>query len=174
MRELVAGIYAANQELSILLRDRDCMQTLGPPCDRAALVKMQRRFTRLGVAVPPSYEELLRLYDGWKGFFAELDLLSGDDHEAAWVAEVARLSYDCLGKEDPFARMVPVGLIPGAVVRMVFLDPGAIDEAGEAEVAVYVELEEEARHPSFRAYLEWYLASLTDVIGFQKNGDPWP
>lgn len=173
MRALVGTIYAANQELSILLHDRDCPQRLGPALEPASLVEVQRRFTRLGVAVPPSYIELLRVCDGWKGFFAELDLLSGHDHAAAWVAEVARLSHDCLGPLDPFKRMVPVGLIPGAVVRMVFLDPGAVDEAGEASVVVYVELEEEARHPSVRAYLEWYSASLSEVIGYQKHGDPW-
>ena len=174
MRALVAAIYAANQELSILLRDRDCPQTLGPPCDQASLVRVQRRFTRLGVAVPQSYVEFLRVCDGWKGFFAELDLLSGHDQDAGWVAEVARLSHDCLGPDDPFARMVPVGLIPGAVVRMVFLDPGAVDEAGEANVVSYVELEEAARFPSFQAYLEWYSASLVEVIGHQKHGDPLP
>lgn len=174
MRDLVATIYAANQELSILLRDRDCPQALGLPLDQTSLVQVQRRFSRLGVAVPAPYVEFLRVCDGWKGFFADLDLLSGHDQAASWVGEVAALSRDCLGPGDPFLRMVPVGLVPGAVVRMVFLDPGAVDETGELEVVVYVELDETARYPSFRAYLEWYAASLATVIDHQTHGDPTP
>lgn len=175
MQSLVAAIGAAKQELSLLLFDRDSLQVLGQPCTITSLGSAQRRFSKLQRAMPPSYFEFLHISDGWLNFQGELHLLAGAEQNDPWVIEVAGLSRDALGSgRDPFATMVPLGLIRAGLSRMVFFDASKPDEAGELPVVIYMDLEEDSRHPSFRAYLEWYAAALATAIEIQKKGDPQP
>lgn len=169
--QLIAVIRAANEELELLLRDRDHSQRLGAPCDPAPLGRMQQYFGRKGAVIPPSYLELLVLHDGWKDFFGELSLVGATDLESAWVREVAQLSARHMGQDDPFQRGAPVALAPGSTSVMVMFDLDAVDR-GEAQVVVYYQREEGERYPSFRDYLAAHAERLSRLIDRQKHGDP--
>lgn len=169
--QLIAMIRAANEELEHLLRDRDPSQRLGAPCDSVPISRVQQYFGRKGAPIPLSYLEFLRLHDGWKAFFGELNLIGATDLESAWVREVAQLSARHMGQDDPFQRGAPLALAPDSTSVMVMFDLDAVHD-GEAEVVVYHQREEGERYPSFRDYLEAHAERLLRLIDRQKHGDP--
>ncbi len=170
--DLVATIHAANQELSILLRDRDCPQQLGPPGKPASIHRLHQVFGQRGIALPPSYAAFAVQHDGWHGFSGELSLLSTHDRQDPWVGEVGSVCREYLGPNGPFDRMIPLALVRVAVSRMALFDPAKVDDQGEAQVVVFGNLDEEARFDSFRSYLAAYADRLEQLIDEQKNGDP--
>lgn len=174
IKSLVDGIRSANQELSILLRDRDSPQELGPPCTRQQIARIGQVFGRLGARVPESFRSFLELHNGWSGFAGEAKILSVEDQDADWVRRIASRSHEFVGADSPFIRMVPILLTMDSVVQMVFLDPSSAESSSEVGIVAYEHLEEEARFASFEAYLEARLHILNLAIESQTNGDAPP
>ena len=171
--ELVEKIHAANQELSILQRDRDSVQRPGPPCTPEQLGRTRSLFQRFGVEPPATYLTFLQIHNGWMAFSGEANILAIEDHDAPWVQEIRNTYEQFHGPASPFNSMVPVVLTPGSVAQVVFIEPTiAVSEEYPVVVFDHLEEEEEDRFESFGEYFEQHLRALAMAIDAERFGDP--
>lgn len=161
-------ISAANQELSLLLRDRDSTQRRGPPATLRQLEALGRRLSRRGFPPLPSYFAFLRIQNGWEAFAGDAKILSVEDHAADWVRDALAVR----GGFEPAASipdlipflLAPVGSPTG------FLDPSITDD-GEPSVLLIDDRQMAHRLPTFLAFLKRHLAALKYATLCQREGD---
>jgi hypothetical protein len=163
-------LFAANQELCLLTRDRDATQELGPPSSPGQLDALARDFERRRIPFSPSYFAFLSVSNGWKDFVGESRILSTDDHAAAWIdAAIAR--REGLGSDEPLSHLVPVLLGSSPSSPAAFFDRSTSGFNSEPGIVAIDDRHGAMRLPSFLALLQNYLAFVELAVRQQREGD---
>ena len=169
IKKLIDELATAKNEYSLLTRDEESSQRLGPPATASEIAKLE---VHLG-SLPRSYRAFVELHNGWAGFSGGAKILSSEDYNDDWVRErVSDLgaAAEDAGAPDPFKSGQPILLGPSEQ-RFVVMGPPR-DGAEERELISYDLQEEMHRFPHFGAFLQHELGLLREMIRRQKEGNP--
>lgn len=169
IQQLLERLMAALRRLSELQYDDDDIGELGPPCTKEQIRLVTEDF---GMPLPPSYEAFLRLHNGWTDFMGEAPLLRVEDRHEAWYArrvQGIREHLASFGDPDFLAHGFLLAVHPD-VSSLLYIDRSRPTGNGEFET-VYHSLRdgEYSRHPSFAAFLEYWLASTEEQIAREEG-----
>jgi len=169
VKAAVERLRAANNEYNLLVFDEPHPQVLGPPSTPAQLAAVEKA---LGIPLPPSYREFLKLHDGWKDFSGGAMILSSDAFKQPWVGK--RLGQ----LRDHFREFFDEKTFDSAVIVMMGLDDQDLAyfdttkkrPDGELEVVDFSTVDGEVdRFADFAAYLEDRANVLTSLIEEEKG-----
>ncbi|HET9955570.1 MAG TPA: SMI1/KNR4 family protein [Polyangiaceae bacterium] len=133
----------------------------------ATLAQIEAAEARIGMRLPPSYREFLRLHDGFPRFFEGTHLLGtrslGDrSHDAFARAAFAGAESPAMAstpglastmrRRRGFERVIPFGVDPQATTLFAF-NPDVSRTGGECEVIAWIH-ELGVRRPDFASFLD--------------------
>jgi hypothetical protein len=169
IQSLVEKLKNAMQRLNVLRFDEDDPSELGLPCNETQISTVR---TDLGMPLPPSYEEFLRLHNGWTEFLGEAPLLSAEDRSSSWYfsrVQGIREHLNSFGDPDFLLNGFLI-LVHPDVSSLLYLDKGRPTAEGELEVVYYSLRDGEyERYPSFKGFLESWLLSLKKEIAEEES-----
>ncbi len=151
---IVKALAALNEEME------PGLQELGGPAAPDAIDALE---TAAGFALPPSYRAFLVHHDGWRGFWADLDLLSSSAADRAkYRANIAE-TLDAHCDIDPKEKIPAEALYIAAsrdAPSLIYLDPRSRRPDGELDVVRYDRDGEQSRHGSLVEMLEEQLETI--------------
>lgn len=168
--QLIVGEIVGLNDLFNAILNVPIVQVLGPPATVAQIDALE---VHLGVALPPSYRELLSICNGWVGFAAGVDLLSV---EQQMRGEHARYIHRWRGIQWEYGESVPVeaiifGIELGTNKARLF-DTATADASGEMQ-AIWWDDGELHRYANLIQMLEEYVERLVFMID-RKRGATTP
>jgi cell wall assembly regulator SMI1 len=165
MENVIARVVELNAtyEQLIELKPR---QHLGPPASDRQIAQLE---AYLAIQLPPSYRIFLSLHDGWRGFEANLSLLSIEEQMKGETADYIR-SW----KADQWAEGETL-LIEGVVIGIELytskawvLDTSHTDERGEMDVVNWHDFETQ-RDPDFLAMLNTKASYMEELVAEEQK-----
>jgi hypothetical protein len=168
IEELILHIFELNAtyEQLIGLKPR---QRLGPPAPEAAIAGFE---AWLGFSLPPSYRLFLAMHNGWKGFEANLSLLSIEEQKEGETADYVR-SW----KAEAWAEgqtLIVEGLVIGIELNTAkawVIDTSHRDDRGEMEVVNWHGFETQ-RDPDFLAMLRTKAKYMEELVAEKRGQIP--
>jgi hypothetical protein len=168
--EVVAQMATACVEYIKLAYDDAHDLKLGKPATAAQIAKVEQL---LGKPLPPSYRAFLELHNGWAQYDFKASLLSAEELESDWVKEVltekGKLFLEFTDK-NPLASGRFVVFAGQDSSRLGAFDLKKVGADGELGFVTYEHTKQEARFPSFLAFMKSELKSMQRLLQSEKDG----
>lgn len=171
IRVVVTQLFESNNEYAELI-GLELDQALGSPTPEEAILRLEQTF---GDRLSPTYRAFLTLHNGWKGFMADVDLLTVSSHnnpEVVRRVDAWRRSQ-ALDGNALVARALPIAVGMDSYY-VAFLDPASRRADGEMDVGSADEDTRES-YPDFLAFLEGQHESMRELIaeetGTEESGE---
>jgi hypothetical protein len=138
---------------------------LRPPAKPDQIAQFERR---RGLALPEDYKDFLLMHNGWEGFNGESALLSLEEMTAGPIFDGHRELQSELasnGQTGPSQGLVFEGSYG---TQVSYFDVAKMKAGGNLD-AVFWNIKEIDRQPSFTEYLESYSKTLSEMIANERE-----
>lgn len=158
MKELINETIALQYESDSLYTNAPVRAQPNPPAQPEEIQRLEGHLKDRNLTLPPSYRQLLGIYNGVRNFM-KLDRLS-----LRSAKEIEKSHEDDFDWED----FAPLGdFVFGSgdeTAAFICFNPEVVDENGEMEVVIVDESGGTAECENLEAFLRWQLTYHKDVI----------
>ena len=167
--KLISELAETLRTYDRLVFDEELSHELAEPASSNQIATLEKI---LGHPLPPSYQEFLKLHNGWSNFVGDAKLLGTDDHNKEWVKEklekLDTLFYEF--GENPF-KLGAIPIMLGEDARgFLMLDPRTVRSNGEMDFVSFHIVHEEDRFKDFTSFLQHKLKLLRESIKDEMEG----
>ncbi len=169
LKELIEKIVEAQRRYDSLKYDEELPHELGKPATDEEIASLEKR---LGMPLPESYREFLKLHNGWSDFDAGGKLLSTHDHNSKWVKDKIEFWSDLWpdDEDNPFDNGAIAVMFGEDLSHFLVLDPSRVKKNGKVDFIEFEDMYESDTYKDFTEYLEFALETLEYTIDEQVNG----